>query len=77
MREEQILIPALNKLKEVTGINAKILNIISQKRETIDAIIEISKGQQSYVLEVEVKNELRTAALSYVLNKRESTEGNI
>lgn len=77
MKEEQILLPALNRLTDITGIEARILNIPGKKNGAVDAIIEISKGKQSYILEADVKTELRTAALSNVLNKQKATDGKI
>jgi hypothetical protein len=77
MREEQILLPALNKLTEITGIEARILDLPGKRNEFVDAIVQISKGKQSYILEAEVKTELRTAALSNVLNKQKATDGKI
>jgi hypothetical protein len=45
----------------------------NERKESVGVLIKISKGQQSYILEVEVKTELRTAALSYVLHKQKAT----
>jgi len=77
MKEEQILLPALNKLTEITGIEARVLDLPGKRNESVDAIIQISKGKQSYILEADVKTELRTAALSNVLNKQMLTDGKI
>jgi len=77
IEKEKILLPALNRLKEITGIEARILDIPNKKDEAVNAVIEISKGQQSYILEVDVKTELRTAALSNILNRQKATDGKI
>lgn len=77
MKEEQILLPALNKLTEITGIEARILDIPGKRDEPADAIVQLSKGKQSYILKADVKTELRTAALSNVLNKQRLTDGKI
>ncbi|MET3112686.1 hypothetical protein AAKU52_000404 [Pedobacter sp. CG_S7] len=77
MKEEQILLPALDRLTEITGIEARILDLPSKRNEPVDAIIQISKGKQSYIFEADVKTELRTAALSNVLNKQLLTDGKI
>ena len=77
MKEEQILLPALNKLTEMTGIEARILDLPGKRNESVDAIIQISKGKQSYIFEVDIKTELRTAALSNVLNRQRLTDGKI
>ena len=77
MREEQILLPALEKLTEITGIEARILDLPGKRSESIDAIVQLSKGKQSYIMEADVTTELRTAALSNVLNKQKFNDGRI
>ena len=77
MKEEQILLPALNRLKEMTGIEARILDTHSKRNVTADAIIKITKGQQTYILEVDVKTDLRTSALTNILNKQRVTDKKI
>src|SRR6267142_4754592 len=77
MKEEQILLPALNRFTEITGIEAKILRISEEKKTAFDAVLEISRGNQSYILEVDVKSEIRTAALSNILNKQKATDGKL
>lgn len=77
MKEEQILLPALNKLTEMTGIEARILDLPGKGNESVDAIIQMSKGKQSYIFEADIKTELRTAALSNVLNRQRLTDGKI
>lgn len=74
MKEEQILLPALKKLNQLTGIEARVLDISNKKYEAADAIIEIVKGQQSYILEVDIKTELRTAALPNILSREKATD---
>lgn len=75
MKEEQILLPALTRFTEVTGIEANILRKLEGEKTSFDALLEISKGQQIYILEVDVKSEIRTAALSNILEKKKTTEG--
>lgn len=77
MKEEQILLPALNKLTEMTGIETRILDLPGKRKESMDAIIQMSKGKQSYIFEADIKTELRTAALSNVLNRQKLTDGKI
>ena len=77
MKEEQILLPALTRLREMTGFEAKILDLPAKRNESVDAIIQMSKGKQSYTFEADVKTELRTAALSNVLNRQKLSDGKI
>ncbi|MES2456283.1 MAG: type IV toxin-antitoxin system AbiEi family antitoxin [Bacteroidota bacterium] len=77
MREEQILLPALTRFTEITGIEAKILRTSEGKRASFDAVLEISRGQQNYILEVDVKSEIRTAALSNILSKQKAKDGKL
>lgn len=77
MREEQILLPAITRFTEITGIEAKILRTSEGKKASFDAVLEISRGQQNYILEVDVKSEIRTAALSNILSKQKATEGKL
>lgn len=77
MKEEQILLPALTRFTEITGIEAKILRTSEGKKASFDAVLEISRGQQNYILEVDVKSEIRTAALSNILSKQKATDGKL
>ncbi|MGV8878944.1 MAG: type IV toxin-antitoxin system AbiEi family antitoxin [Sphingobacteriaceae bacterium] len=77
IKEEQVLIPALTKFTEITGIEAMILRTSEGKKASLDVIIEISKGQQRYILEVDVKSEIRTAALSSILSKQKAIDGKL
>jgi len=77
MKEEQILLPALTKLREMTGFEAEILDLPAKRNESVDAIIQMSKGEQSYTFEADIKTELRTAALSNVLNRQKLSDGRI
>ncbi|MFC3562791.1 type IV toxin-antitoxin system AbiEi family antitoxin [Pedobacter jamesrossensis] len=77
MKEEQILLPVLTRFTEITGIEARILRISEGKKASFDAVLEISRGQQNYILEVDVKSEIRTAALSSILSKQRSTDGKL
>ena len=77
MNEEHILLPALARFTEITGIEARILRMSERKKPSYDAVIEISRGQQNYILEAEVKNEIRTAALSNILSKKNVTDGKL
>ncbi len=77
MKDDQILLPALTRFTEITGIEAKILRTSEGKRASFDVVLEISRGQQNYILEVDVKSEIRTAALSNILNKQKATDGKL
>lgn len=77
MKEEQILPPALTRFTEITGVEARILKTSEGKKTSFDAILEISRGQQSYILEVDVKSEIRTASLSNIVNKQKATDGKL
>lgn len=77
MKEEQILLPALIKFTEITGIEARILHASEGKKPSYDAIIEISRGKQSYILEVDVKTEVRTAALSNIISRQKDANGKL
>jgi hypothetical protein len=77
MKEEQILLPALARFTEITGIEARILGISDGKKTSFDAVIELLRGSQSFILEVDIKSEIRTAALSSILNKQKATDGKL
>lgn len=77
IKEEQVLLPALTRFTEITGIEARILRTSEGKKTALDAVIEISRGQQRYILEVDVKSEIRTAALSNILIKQKATDGKL
>ncbi|MDB5138193.1 MAG: hypothetical protein JWR12_109 [Mucilaginibacter sp.] len=77
MKEEQILLPVLARFTEITGVESRILRTSDGKRASFDAVIEISRGTQNYILEADVKTEIRTAALSNILNKQKATDGKL
>lgn len=77
MKEEQILLPVLARFTEITGIESRILRTSEGKKASFDAVIEISRGTQNYILEADVKTEIRTAALSNILNKQKATDGKL
>lgn len=77
MKEDQILLPALTKFTEITGIDARILRTSEGEKASFDAVLEISRGQQNYILEVDVKSEIRTAALNNIVNKQKATDGKL
>lgn len=74
MKEEQILLPVLARFTEITGIESRVLRTSEGKKASFDAVIEISRGTQNYILEADVKTEIRTAALSTILNKQKATD---
>jgi hypothetical protein len=75
MKEHDILIPALERLTEITGITARILDSSVVGSRNADAIIELEKGQQTCILEAEVKTEIRTATLDKIIGKQQRTDG--
>ena len=76
IKDEQILLPALSKLMELTGMEIKVLDRPDKTRRA-DAIIELQRGMQSFLLEVEVKTEIRTAALTSLLERQKVVDGNM
>lgn len=77
MKEQNIIIPALEKLSEITGVSTQILNISPSKGRNFDAVIELEKGKQNCILEAEVKTEVRTASLDTIISKQELTDSKI
>lgn len=77
LKEEQILLPALERFTEITGIEVRILRTSDAKKGSIDAILEIIRDNQNYIVEVEVKSEIRTAALTSILGKQKTTDGKL
>lgn len=77
MKEQDILIPALDKLDEVTGITAKIFSRESKNNRRIDAVIELKKGNHNCIFEAEVKTEVRTAALDSIISKQKLADNKI
>ncbi|RZJ65041.1 MAG: hypothetical protein EOO45_17160 [Flavobacterium sp.] len=76
IKHEQILLQALSKLMELTGMEIKVLDRPDKERRA-DVIIELQHGLQSVLLEVEVKTEIRTAALANLLEKKKTINGNL
>lgn len=77
MKEQDILLPALDRLTELTGIDPKILSYKSGRGRNSDAVIELTKGQQTSILEAEVKTEVRTATLDNIISKQKQSESRI
>lgn len=75
MKEQDILMPALAKLSEMTGITVRVMSKESSGKRNIDVVLEIEKGQQSCILEAEMKTEVRTATLDNIISKQKQTDG--
>ncbi|WP_344851414.1 type IV toxin-antitoxin system AbiEi family antitoxin [Pedobacter jeongneungensis] len=75
MKEQDILLPALDRLTEIAGITAKILSYPSGRGKNSDAVIELIKGQQTSILEADVKTEVRTATLDNIILRQDQTDG--
>jgi hypothetical protein len=75
MKEQDILLPALDRLTEIAGITTKILSYASGRGRNSDAVIELSKGQQTSILEADVKTEVRTATLDIVISRQNQADG--
>ena len=74
-KEEHIMLPALVRFTEITGLAIKILRPPEEKDASFEVELEISRGNQNYVLEAYIKNEIRTAALLNILNMHKATNG--
>ncbi len=75
MKEQDILLPALERLTEIAGVTAKILSYPSGRGRNSDAIIELTKGRQTSILEADVKTEVRTATLDNIISRQQQTDG--
>lgn len=77
MKEKEILLSALTRFTEITGMEARVLRTSEGKKKSFDAILEISRGQQSYIFEVDVKSEVRTAAVFSIISKQKAIDGKL
>lgn len=70
-KDRDILFPALEKLTEITDIEATVIQLPKQGYRKIEAAIELTNSVEKFIFEAEIKNELRTATLTTILAKKE------